>query len=115
MTETAPLTDKPVSPVEIPEFYSNVARAFVSAWDVLIEHGIRGPEGQVINPASLVRIRMSIEHAWVLAKLLDRLLAEHVRTVGRFSLPAELLSQLKLEDTYRKEVEGANERTDVGD
>jgi hypothetical protein len=86
----------------IPEYYTNSVRLSLSAWDVLMEHGLRGAENEGYEP--IFRQRMSLEHAWVFAKILDRTMKHYISEHGRIPLPEELLQELDLDDIYEEEM-----------
>ncbi len=60
------------------------------------------PESAAANIPDL-RVHLTYEHAWVIAKLLDRTITQHIARGYRFTLPIEMLNQLGLIDEYRED------------
>ena len=91
----------PDRPSEVPEFYVNQTAISVSAYDVLIAFS----EAYSDQLAPRVQVRTSIEHAWVLAKVLDRVIKIHIRDVGPIHLPSGLLDDLGLVEQHKADME----------
>jgi hypothetical protein len=47
---------------------------------------------------------MSIQHAWAMAKIIDRVLAHYRQQGGKFTIPPQVLSELGLMDEYREDM-----------
>jgi hypothetical protein len=92
----------PVETNRLPEFYSNVAMLSMSAYDVTITFNLRDTENNVVPQ---VRVRNSLPHAWIFAKILDRLLKGYIREVGRIPIPKDLLEEMGLTEAYDADME----------
>ena len=51
-------------------------------------------------------LRMSPEHAWVMVKVLDRLLLNRIKEHGPIRIPAALIEELGLEEEYENDMGG---------
>ena len=65
---------------------------------------MRGPAGEEAPPIPQVRIRMSMEHLWVVTKITDNLLQSYIDEVGPLPLPAGLVKELGLEEEYKEDM-----------
>jgi len=85
----------------VPEIYCNTASFTVGLYDALIRLGVEvvGDDGKS-QSHPVIHIRMSHPHAWVFAKLLNRILDEAIADIGPFSIPDDVLQRLHLEDEY---------------
>jgi hypothetical protein len=90
---------RPESP-EI-EVYSNSMNFTVGAFDCFLDFTTQSPED--LKPKPRVRVRMSLQHAWVLAKIIDRTFTKYIADGNRFTLPADVLNQLGLWEEYRED------------
>ncbi len=100
---------KPNEPLQTPQeqaqptvLYSNAANFTIGAFDTFLEFSLRSPDTP--NPRPIVRVHMSIEHAWVMAKLIDRLFADYRQKGGKFTIPQQVLLELGLTDEYREDM-----------
>jgi hypothetical protein len=109
MAEEATTIEQPLPAQEVPEFYVDASAFYASVYDLVIEHGLRYPSASPTGPVPQVRIRMSLPHAWVVAKILNKVMREHVAKLGPISLPKAVLAELKLEDEYRQDMGGHGE------
>ncbi len=82
------------------ESYANSVTFAVGAFDVSLDFGLRHGNAQ---PETKARINMSLEHAWVMIKLMDRIFQQYRQAGGKFSMPADVLTQLGLTDEYRED------------
>jgi len=82
---------------EIPEFYSDAIEINLTMpWTVALTFGLRSTEAER-KPTSVARIRMSPEHAKVMAMLLRRQLKKYEEdTDTQINLPADLYAKLGL-------------------
>jgi hypothetical protein len=100
---------------EIPEFYANSFFFTCSVWDAHLEFGLRPViKGETQPPEAQVIVRMSKEMAWVICKLMNRVLKDYMHDVGVMSLSQDLLEQLELEDEYRADREYIEARQSQG-
>jgi len=109
MTEKVEEGQPPFSLSDAPEFYTNYARIFSTPYDILIEHGVRYAEAYSPSQVPLVRIRTSLEHAWVVAKILNRVIRKHIEMQGPIALPKDMVKELDLEEEYRQDMGHGNE------
>jgi hypothetical protein len=86
-------------PVQI---YANAVQFTLGAFDAFLEFALNAPKET--TPKPLVRVHMSIEHAWVMAKIMDRIFADFRMKGGKFTIPPEVLNQLGLTDEYREDM-----------
>jgi len=86
----------------VPEYYTNSVRVTVSAWDVLMEHSVRG--GHEEEPRAEFVQRTSIEHAWVFQRILHRVLMSHIAGSGPLAIPQTVLEELDLVDEYEADM-----------
>lgn len=87
---------------EVPEFYVNSFQFTCTVWDTHLQFGLRPVvSGETQLPEPQVIVRMGKEHAWIVCKLMDRVLKDYMRDVGPISISQDLLEQLELEDEYR--------------
>ncbi|MBI3988515.1 MAG: DUF3467 domain-containing protein [candidate division NC10 bacterium] len=77
------------------DFYSNSVSFQVTAYDVMITFAITTEPGK--PPKPLVRIRMSPQHALVMAKLFERNMLAYRENIGKINLPPRLYQDLGLE------------------
>lgn len=96
----------PSSQSEVPEFYINSFHFTCTVWDTHLQFGLRPVvNGETQLPEPQVIVRMGKEHAWIVCKLMHRVLKDYMREVGPISISEELLEQLELEDEYRADWE----------
>lgn len=87
---------------ELKQVYANSVGFNFGAFDVFMEFSLRTPEN--LNPTPSVRVHMSIQHAWVMAKILDRLFAQYRQGGGKFTIPPPVLNELGLTDEYKEDM-----------
>lgn len=85
---------------EINEVYANSFSLNYGAFDVLLDFGLRNSDDP---PVIKARVHMSMEHAWVMVKLIDRGFQEYRQHGGKFTIPLEVLNQLGLTEEYRED------------
>ena len=90
-------------PQTFPEYYTNAFNLAISAWDVILDYGIRG--STPLEFQTLFRQRMSLQHAWAMCKLLDKGLQHFIRTNGPITLPRHVLEELGLVEEYDAQTE----------
>lgn len=87
---------------ELPElFYANSVSVNMGPFDVFMDFAIRMPENP--NPRPVARVHMSLQHAWVMAKIIDRLFAQYRQSGGKITIPENVLNELGLFDEYRED------------
>ena len=101
--QEATVSQGPTAGQAIPEFYTNSVSISVGAWDLVLDFGLRGPGSGDAVP--VFRQRMSIQHAWVMCKLLDRLLTRYIADNGPITLPKSLVEELELSEEYKSQLE----------
>lgn len=88
----------------VPDYYSDSVSFEISVYGVTLEFGqTRKPPPNFKGPVPVspkVRIHMSPQHAKVMAKLFARNMADYEAKVGKITLPAALLDELKLKDEW---------------
>jgi hypothetical protein len=88
----------------IPEFYVNGMKVAISPFDVTVEFGVQDiPQAESTTTTAIevqttmrptVRIRMSLQYAVILGKVIDKAMLEHQAKNGFLQLPSELLTKL---------------------
>ena len=91
------------TPADLPEYYVNATKFYATPYDVVIDHFLRAPAAGIADLAPQVRIRMSLQHAWIVTKILDKLIREVIEKQGPIPLPLELLAELGLKEEYLQE------------
>ena len=71
----------------VPEFYANTIRTNVSAFEVELQTTLSDSAGGL---KAALNLRMSPQTAWVLARTLQRQLAEYEKRFGAIALPEEI-------------------------
>ena len=89
----------------VPEIYANSARAVLSPYDLLVK--LYRADGDPENPSGpqmelVGKLRMSHAQAWVLVKILDRLLNDYVEKVGPIHLPEDLVNERNVRAEYEE-------------
>ncbi len=90
---------------DIPEFYVNGMKVAISPYDVTVELGVQDLPQIPVSPTPIttevqttmrptVRIRMSLQFAVILGKIIDKAMLEHQAKNGFLQLPGELLTKL---------------------
>ena len=80
----------------VPDYYVNSVGFTVSIYEFLLQFGLKGDEKSA--PRTLTRIRMSPQHAKVMAKLFLRNVKAYEQEVGPIYLPQKLIQDLRLEE-----------------
>lgn len=76
------------------DVYSNLVSIASGPYDILLDFGLQyGPDPKV-DKKSVVRIRMSPQHAVALSKVLTKVLAEYQSRAGTINLPPSLYTEL---------------------
>ena len=96
------MTDETIK--EIPEYYIDSFRVSAGAFGVAMTLGVRPPHPEPAHPSGpkeIAVVRMSLEHAKVMAMIMRRSLKEYERGTGAvINLPQKLCNEmgLSLED-----------------
>ena len=80
------------------DIYTNGLQITSSPWDFTIEFFIRRSGDPKAAPDALGTVRMSPQHALILARLLQKQVDIFQESVGRISLPPKLYNDLGLEE-----------------
>jgi hypothetical protein len=80
------------------DVYINGIQINSGPWDVTIELFLKETADAKDSPRLLGRVRMSPQHALILARLLQRQLDIYQEQIGRISLPPKLYNDLGLEE-----------------
>ena len=86
---------------DVKEIYVNSSSIAAGIYDFLIDFGLAYPDGHI---STLVRLRMSPQHAWVLAQILTRTVSEYIEKAGAFEFPEEFLKEKNLFDEYNEQI-----------
>lgn len=78
------------------DYYSNSCAFAVSIYEFLLQFGIKADAKG--DPTPLVNVRMSPQHAKVMAKLFMKNVKAYEKEVGPIYLPQQLIQELRLED-----------------
>ena len=97
-------SDQPQTP-QPPEFYVDSTILQIGPYGALLDFGLRRSTVEEDSLIPQVRIRMSIEHLWVVTKITDNLLQKYIDEVGPLPLPAGLVKELGLEEEYKRDME----------
>jgi hypothetical protein len=93
---------QPDSEQESPhEFYTNSVQINMGPFDMFLDFSNRTPEHPTPKPSA--RIYTSIQHAWVMAKIMDRLFAQYRQGGGTITIPDQVLNELGLIEEYRED------------
>ena len=86
---------------ETPEHYANTAKFAFGPYDFILEFGLQGvpdaPGSERPPVRNLARIRLSPQHALVVAKLFLRNVRQYEAQFGKINLPPRLLQDLGLD------------------
>jgi len=85
---------------DVPEYYVDSAQLGVGAYGIMIALGVQGmpdTSSEIPQIKRLAIVRMSPQHALILAKLLQKHVDIYQEKMGRISLPRELFEALGLE------------------
>ena len=89
----------------VPEFFADFTGVQVGPYGAILDFGLRQPVGKEgTPPAPQVRVRMSVEHLWVVSKIVDRTLRQFVEAAGPLPLPRQLLKEMELEGEYDRDM-----------
>jgi hypothetical protein len=80
---------------DIPDFYINSAKIIGSLYEFMFALGLKSDPD--IDPEPVVTIRMSPQHAKVLAKLLLKNIRLYEEDIGQIMLPEKLKKELNIE------------------
>jgi hypothetical protein len=89
--------DQADRPIDV---YVNSARFAVGVYDFMIEFGLQEATTDAARPAGItpqVRMRMSPQHAKVLAAALHDVVSKYEAQVGKIDVPATLFTQMGIE------------------
>ena len=81
---------------ELPEFYTDSVNFATNLYGFALEFGVM--QGQDQPPRSVVRIRMSPQHAKIMSLLLRKNVQEYERRIGTIILPEGLYNDLGISD-----------------
>lgn len=84
--------DHPVAP----EFYANSCAFTVTIYEFLLQFGIK--TDPKTDAKALVNVRMSPQHAKVMARILAKNVKAYEKEVGPIYLPPQLIQELRLDD-----------------
>lgn len=91
---------EPSAREEVPDIYVNAVRIGAGLYDFTLELGIQDMPNTTSSERpptrTLARVRMSPQHALILAKLLDKNVAEYEQKVGQIHIPPEVFTELGL-------------------
>jgi len=82
------------------DVYANSAQFSIGVYDFMIDFGVQDP---VTNPSqppgvrSLVRVRMSPQHAFVLARALSDAVRKYEQQIGKVNLPPQVFINMGIE------------------
>jgi hypothetical protein len=86
---------------DVPEFYVDSVRAAISAYGFTLELGVQGlrdtPASEPPPIKRVALVRMSPQHALVLARLLEKNVRLYEEKIGPIVLPPQLFKDLNLE------------------
>jgi hypothetical protein len=89
-----------LSEPDVPEYYSDAVRIAVGAYGFLIELGVQGPpdtpSSELPRVKRLALVRMSPQHALILARLIEKNVKIYQDTFGKIQLPAAVFEGLDL-------------------
>lgn len=76
------------------DLYANQVSITSGTYDILFNFGLQyGPDPKV-DRKSVVRVRMSPQHALVMSKVLAKNLTEYQKKAGKINLPPDLCKEL---------------------
>lgn len=81
---------------EIPEYYTDSVNFMTNIYGFTLEFGVM--QAQDMPPRSIVRIKMSPQHAKIMSLLLRKNVQEYERRIGTIILPDGLYKDLGIED-----------------
>jgi hypothetical protein len=96
-TPRAPRRTTVATDPEVPEFYVDQFTVTAGTYGLAMTFGLTPPHpapGQTIPPREIVRLRMSLEHAKVMAMILRRQLKRYEEEMAPINLPMKLASSL---------------------
>jgi hypothetical protein len=79
---------------DIPDFYINSAKILGSLYEFMFTFGLKSDPD--IDPEPIVKIRMSPQHAKVLAKILLKHVESYENDIGNIMLPDKLKKDLNI-------------------
>jgi hypothetical protein len=82
--------------VDIPEYYTDSVNFATNIYGFALEFGVM--QGQEQPPRSLVRVRMSPQHAKIMSLLLRKNVQEYEKRIGTIILPDGLYQDLGIDD-----------------
>ena len=82
--------------IRIPEYYTDSVNFMTNIYGFTLEFGMM--QAQEEPPRSLVRIKMSPQHAKIMSLLLRKNVQEYERRIGTVILPEELYRDLGISD-----------------
>jgi hypothetical protein len=82
---------------EAPEFYANQVSFRIGIYDVTMDFAVH--TGAVVENRKLIAtVRMSPQHALVMAKLLMKSMADYEKKIGKLNVPAQHYESLGLSE-----------------
>lgn len=82
--------------LDIPEYYTDSVSFATNIYGFTLEFGVMRAQNE--PPRSMVRVRMSPQHAKIMSLLLRKNVQEYERRIGTIILPEELYRDLGIED-----------------
>lgn len=96
MEQKKGLPSEPEGKPSVLDCYVNSCGFTVSVYEFLLQFGIK--TDQKIDPTPLVNVRMSPQHAKVMAKLFLRNVKTYEREIGPIYLPPRLIEEMHLDE-----------------
>ncbi len=97
--ESAKNTTDQVPAATGPDFYINGVGFAASVYEFVLNFTFR--KGPNTAPEPMASIRMSPQHAKVMARMFSRQVKMYEQEIGPIYLPAKLIEDLKLEDSEK--------------
>lgn len=80
-----------------PTYYASAVNVVSTPWDLTLQFSQRhGPTAKDVEPVA--NVILSPQHAYVLARLLGRIVDDYERNIGKINLPPRLLNDLGIEE-----------------
>jgi hypothetical protein len=87
------------------EVYANAFIAHLGAYDALFEFVLESPSSSDASQSEqhrVARVRVSLEQAWVMARLLNKIVEQRIGQSGPLSIPEEVIARLGLDKDYQE-------------
>jgi len=79
-----------------PDIYANGVNFTVGVWDVTMEFTVRESDG---THKKLAKVRMSPQHALIMAKLFAKNMKKYEEEIGKIGIPQSLYKELDIEES----------------